>query len=63
MQRHMTERNFNLIDKLDEVGRAHGRRLLRCPAWLSNNPVITAPIVGANTVEQLRKRWVRWPYS
>jgi aryl-alcohol dehydrogenase-like predicted oxidoreductase len=39
----------------DEIGEAHGKTVLQVAlAWLISQPVITAPIVGANSVEQLQ---------
>ena len=49
-----SERGQAALDKLEEIGRAHGKSITQTAlAWLLTNPVITAPIVGANTVEQL----------
>lgn len=54
-RRHYSEKGFALVDKLDEIGRDHGRDPLQVAlAWLLTNPLITAPVVGANTVEQLQ---------
>jgi aryl-alcohol dehydrogenase-like predicted oxidoreductase len=37
-----------------EIGRAHAKGVLQVAlAWLLTNPLVTAPIVGANSVEQL----------
>ena len=42
------------INKLEEIGNAHGKTIAQTAlAWMLSNPVITAPIIGANTVEQL----------
>jgi aryl-alcohol dehydrogenase-like predicted oxidoreductase len=50
----LTDRNFALIDKLEEIGRAHNATVAQTAlAWMLANPIITAPIVGANTVAQL----------
>lgn len=50
-----SERGQKVIDKLEEIGQAHGKTIAQTAlAWLLSNPVITAPIIGANTVEQLR---------
>jgi aryl-alcohol dehydrogenase-like predicted oxidoreductase len=52
--RYLTDRNFALIDKLEEIGRAHNATVAQTAlAWMLANPIITAPIVGANTVAQL----------
>jgi aryl-alcohol dehydrogenase-like predicted oxidoreductase len=54
-RRHYSERGFALLDKLEEVGRDHGRDILQVAlAWLLTNPLVTAPIVGANSVAQLQ---------
>ena len=51
---YLTDRNLALIDKLEEIGRAHNATVAQTAlAWMLANPVITAPIVGANTVTQL----------
>lgn len=49
------ERGFAVIDELDRIARAHGKSIAQTAlAWMLTNPVITAPIVGANTVAQLQ---------
>ncbi|MCS7060786.1 MAG: aldo/keto reductase [Anaerolineae bacterium] len=49
-------RGQNTLSKLEEIGRARGKSILQTAlAWLLSNPVITAPIIGANTVEQLNE--------
>jgi len=54
-KRYFNDRNFDLLDKLEEIGRAHGAGIPQVAlAWLLDNPLITAPIVGANSVEQLQ---------
>jgi aryl-alcohol dehydrogenase-like predicted oxidoreductase len=54
VQRYMTDRNFALVDKMEETGETHGATVSQVAiAWLLANPVITAPIIGANTVAQL----------
>lgn len=50
-----SERGQKVIDKLEEIGQAHGKTIAQTAlAWMLSNPIITAPIIGANTVEQLR---------
>jgi aryl-alcohol dehydrogenase-like predicted oxidoreductase len=55
-QRHMTDRNFELVDLLAKIGGEHGKPV---PAvalrWLLDVPGVTAPIVGARTVAQLEQ--------
>lgn len=55
MQQYMAQpRNFDLIDTLDEIGRAHGKTVANVAlAWLIDAPAVTVPIIGANTVAQL----------
>ena len=49
----MTEKNFTLIDKLEEIGQARGKSVLQMAlAWVMHQPAITSAIIGVNTVEQ-----------
>lgn len=44
------------LARLEEIGQAHGKTIPQTAlAWLLSQPVITAPIVGANTVGQLKE--------
>ncbi len=44
-----------VIAKLDEIGKVHGKTIAQTAlAWMLSNPLITAPIIGANTIDQLR---------
>lgn len=53
-QKYMTEENFVLLDKLDEIAsKTHATVAQVALAWLLANPVITSPIIGATTLEQL----------
>lgn len=56
IKRYMqNERNLDLIETLDEIGKAHSKTVAQAAlAWLIDAPAVTAPIIGANTVEQLR---------
>jgi aryl-alcohol dehydrogenase-like predicted oxidoreductase len=50
------ERNMRLLDEMDRLGRAHGKTISQIAlAWLRANPVVTSPIIGANTVAQLNE--------
>lgn len=54
-KRYFSEGNFALLDRMEEIGRAHGQGIPQVAlAWLLANPLITAPIIGANTVQQLQ---------
>ncbi len=55
VQRYLNERGWAAIDALDQVATARGVSLIEVAlAWQLSQPVITAPIIGANTVEQLQ---------
>lgn len=52
---YANERGFAVVDQLEKIGRAHGKTVAQTAyAWLLSNPVVTAPIVGANDVGQLQ---------
>lgn len=54
IQAYMTEQNFDLVDLMREIGEAHGKTVAQVAlAWQLSQPVITSPIIGARTVEQL----------
>ena len=51
----LSERNFALLEGMEQIGENHGQGVLQVAlAWLLTKPLVTAPIVGANTVEQLQ---------
>jgi aryl-alcohol dehydrogenase-like predicted oxidoreductase len=53
--RYFNERNFDLLDKMAEIGTAHAKGVLQVAlAWLLSNPLVTSPIIGANDVDQLQ---------
>lgn len=53
-KRVMTEKNFALLDRMDEVATAHNATVAQIAlAWMLTDPVITSPIIGATSVEQL----------
>jgi aryl-alcohol dehydrogenase-like predicted oxidoreductase len=55
MKSYGNERGWAVIDALDEIGKAHGKTVAQTSlAWLLTNPVVTAPIIGANTAEQCK---------
>lgn len=54
-ERYFSERNFALLDRMEEIGRARGQGIPQVAlGWLLGSPRITAPIIGANSVEQLQ---------
>jgi aryl-alcohol dehydrogenase-like predicted oxidoreductase len=49
-----TEKNFALLDKMDEIAKTHSASVAQVAlAWMLADPVITSPIIGATSVEQL----------
>ncbi len=55
LEKFFTERNFQLIDLLEECGKTHQATVTQVAlAWMLQRPSITAPIIGANSVEQLQ---------
>jgi aryl-alcohol dehydrogenase-like predicted oxidoreductase len=53
--RYLNERGFAILDQVDHVAEAHDLTPAQVSlAWLLSQPVITSPIVGANSVEQLQ---------
>jgi aryl-alcohol dehydrogenase-like predicted oxidoreductase len=47
-------RNAALLEGMEEIGRDHGQGIPQVAlAWLLGKPLVTAPIVGANSLEQL----------
>lgn len=52
-KKYMTEENFTLLDKMDEIAASHQATLSQIAlAWLLANPVVTSPIIGATSLEQ-----------
>ena len=52
----LNDRGYATIEKLEAIGQAHGKTVAQTAlAWLLTQPTTTAPIIGANTVEQLRE--------
>ncbi len=53
--RYFNDRNWALLDKMEEIGRQTGGHTISqvALAWLSYNPLVTSPIIGPRTLEQL----------
>jgi aryl-alcohol dehydrogenase-like predicted oxidoreductase len=50
----LNNKNFALIDKLEEMGKARGKTVAQMAlGWMLTNPIVTSPIIGANNVAQL----------
>ncbi|MCX6030258.1 MAG: aldo/keto reductase [Chloroflexi bacterium] len=55
-KRYLNDRGFAIVEKLATVAQGRGLTPAQTAlAWLLTQPVITAPIIGANSVEQLRE--------
>jgi len=56
LQHLFTEKNYALLDLLEQIGQDKGGYSISqvALAWLLTNPVITSPIIGPRTLEQLK---------
>ncbi len=56
LKRYMNDSGWKLIEKLESLGRRRGKTVLQMSlGWLLSHEWMTAPIVGANTPEQLQE--------
>ncbi len=56
VDRYFSDKNFTLLERLETLGKKRGKTILQIAlGWLLTNPVVTSPIIGANTMEQLRE--------
>jgi aryl-alcohol dehydrogenase-like predicted oxidoreductase len=54
VKRHFSERNWALIDQMSSLAKEKTASISQVAlAWLLANPLITSPIIGANSPEQL----------
>ncbi len=54
VKEYSNDRGWAILDTLESIGKAHGKTVAQTAlAWQLTKPVITAPIVGANTVAQM----------
>ena len=54
-KRYFTERNWALLDRMDALAKTKGASISQVAlAWLLADPLITSPIIGANSPEQLK---------
>jgi len=52
----MTEKNFALLDVMDEIAAAHSATVSQVAlAWMLADPLITSPIIGATSIPQLEE--------
>ncbi|MHB8777030.1 MAG: aldo/keto reductase [Anaerolineales bacterium] len=55
-KRTMTEKNFALIDEMEVIALRHKASIAQIAlAWMLADPVITSPIIGATSIEQLNE--------
>jgi aryl-alcohol dehydrogenase-like predicted oxidoreductase len=56
VKRYFTERNWALLDLMDTIAKGKGASISQLAlAWLQADPLITSPIIGANSYEQLEE--------
>ncbi len=56
VNRYFSDKNFTLLERLETLGKKRSKTILQMAlGWLLTNPMLTSPIIGANTVEQLRE--------
>ena len=52
----LTDKNLSLIDKMEEIARAHSAKISQVAlAWMLADEVITSPIIGATSTNQLEE--------
>jgi aryl-alcohol dehydrogenase-like predicted oxidoreductase len=56
VQKHFSERNWTLLEKLETIAAKKGGKSISqiALAWLLSNPVISSPIIGPRTLNQLQ---------
>ncbi len=55
-KRAMTDKNFSLIDEMEVIALRHEASIAQIAlAWMLADPVITSPIIGATSIEQLNE--------
>jgi aryl-alcohol dehydrogenase-like predicted oxidoreductase len=55
VKRHFSERNWALLDLMDGLAKEKHASISQIAlAWLLADPLITSPIIGANSIEQLK---------
>jgi aryl-alcohol dehydrogenase-like predicted oxidoreductase len=53
-RRYLNDRGFTILEALEKLGQARGKTIAQMAlAWQLSQPVITSPIIGANSIQQL----------
>jgi aryl-alcohol dehydrogenase-like predicted oxidoreductase len=53
-RRYLNDKGFTILEALEKLGKARGTSIAQMAlAWQLSQPVITSPIIGANSIEQL----------
>jgi aryl-alcohol dehydrogenase-like predicted oxidoreductase len=53
-RRYLNDKGFTILEALEKLGNARGKSIAQMAlAWQLSQPVITSPIIGANSIEQL----------
>jgi len=56
VRKHFSQRNWSLLEQMEQIGQDKGDKSISqvALAWLLTDPLISSPIIGPRTVEQLR---------
>ncbi|MBU4225711.1 MAG: aldo/keto reductase [Chloroflexi bacterium] len=55
VKRYFNERNWDLLERMDDIAKEKGALVSQIAlAWLLADPLITSPIIGANSLDQLK---------
>jgi len=55
VQEYCNDRGWKILETLEAIGRSHNKTIAQTAlAWLLTTPVVTAPIIAANTLDQLK---------
>jgi aryl-alcohol dehydrogenase-like predicted oxidoreductase len=56
VKRYFNDRNWDLLERMDGMAKEKGATLSQIAlAWLLADPLITSPIIGANSLDQLKE--------